>query len=252
MPELSISLWMAVAAIAVLAGFVKGTVGFALPMIMVSGLGSFLPPELAVAGLLLPTLATNVFQALRNGLAAALASVRRHWRFLGIVMVVIALSAQLVVALPADVLFLVIGVPVTLFAFIQLVGLRLSLSGGRRRVAEVGFALIAGFAGGLSGIWGPPTVLYLTALDTPKVEQMRVQGVVYGFGAVMLTLAHLNSGLLDARTAPFSALLLVPAMLGLALGVFVQDRLDQARFRRFTLVVLAVAGLNLVRRGAFG
>jgi hypothetical protein len=141
---------------------------------------------------------------------------------------------------------------VTLFAFIQLVGLRLSLSGGRRRVAEVGFALIAGFAGGLSGIWGPPTVLYLTALDTPKVEQMRVQGVVYGFGAVMLTLAHLNSGLLDARTAPFSALLLVPAMLGLALGVFVQDRLDQARFRRFTLVVLAVAGLNLVRRGAFG
>jgi hypothetical protein len=32
----------------------------------------------------------------------------------------------------------------------------------------------------------------------------------------------------------------------------VQDRLDQARFRRFTLVVLALAGLNLVRRGLLG
>jgi hypothetical protein len=42
--------------------------------------------------------------------------------------------------------------------------------------------LIAGALGGLTGTWGPPTVLYLIALETPKAKQLLVQGVVYGSG----------------------------------------------------------------------
>jgi hypothetical protein len=251
-PELSLPMWVAAIAIGMLAGFVKGAVGFAMPMIMISGLGSFLPAETAIAAFLLPTLLTNVFQAFRQGLAAALASALRHWRFAVTVMVGIAFSAQLVVLFPGDTLFLMIGIPVTLFALVQLAGLRLHIAERRRRVAEILFGGFAGAVGGLAGVWGPPTVLYLTALETPKVEQMRVQGVVYGTGAVVLTLAHVHSGVLNAETAPLSALLLAPALAGLWLGFLVQDRLDQARFRRFTLVVLALAGLNLVRRGLLG
>ena len=41
-------------------GFVKGVVGFGMPMIFISGLSSFLSPELALAGLILPTVASNV------------------------------------------------------------------------------------------------------------------------------------------------------------------------------------------------
>ena len=31
------------------AGFVKGAVGFAMPMILISGIGSFMPAEIAIA-----------------------------------------------------------------------------------------------------------------------------------------------------------------------------------------------------------
>jgi uncharacterized membrane protein YfcA len=251
-PDLSIPLWILVMASGLAGGFVKGAVGFALPMIMISALGSILTAEQALAGLILPTLAANGFQALRNGLGAAALSVRRHWRFVVIVMAVIGLSAQLVPVLPGRVLFLMLGLPVTLFALLQLAGLRLRVTQRSRPVAEVAMALAAGFIGGLSGVWGPPTVIYLTALDTPKVEQIRVQGIVFGFGAIVLTLAHMRSGVLTADTAPLSALLLVPVLAGLVLGVRMQDRLDQVRFRRLTLVVLALAGLNLVRRGLTG
>ena len=48
------------------AGVVKGMVGFAMPMIMISGMGSFVSPELALAGLILPTLVTNGWQAMRQ------------------------------------------------------------------------------------------------------------------------------------------------------------------------------------------
>ncbi len=81
---------------------------------------------------------------------------------------------------------------------------------------------------------------------------MRVQGVVYGAGAVMLTLAHLRSGVLNIESAKLSAMLVVPALLGIALGFAVQDRLSQDRFRRVTLIVLVLGGLNLIRRGLMG
>ena len=37
-------------AVALGAGFVKGAIGFAMPLIMMSAFGSFMPPELALAG----------------------------------------------------------------------------------------------------------------------------------------------------------------------------------------------------------
>lgn len=245
-------LWAVAAAIAALAGFVKGAVGFAMPMIMISGMSTFLAPELALALLILPTLTSNAWQALRGGLAAAAASAKLHWRYIAIVMVFILLSGQLVAVLPASVLFLVLGVPIVLFALAQLSGWRLSIQPRRRRGAELGIGAFAGFVGGMSGVWGPPTVMYLTALDTAKADQMRVQGVVYGLGAVMLTLAHLRSGVLNWDTAPASAAMIVPALAGMAAGFAIHDRVDQARFRRLTLVVLIVAGANLIRRGLMG
>jgi len=54
------------------------------------------------------------------------------------------------------------------------------------------------------------------------------------------------------ETLPFSLALSVPALLGMALGFAVQDRIDQALFRRATLIVLLLAGLNLLRRALMG
>ena len=102
--------------------------------------------------------------------------------------------------------------------------------------------------GGLSGIWGPPTVLYLTAIATEKSEQIRVQGVVYGLGAVALIVAHVGSGVLYAQSFVLSLVLVIPAVFGLWLGSRLQDLINQRGFRRLTLLILMVAGLNLLRR----
>ncbi|MEL6377452.1 MAG: sulfite exporter TauE/SafE family protein, partial [Pseudomonadota bacterium] len=114
---------------------------------------------------------------------------------------------------------------------------------------EIGIGSVAGFFGGISGVWGPPTVAYLLALGTEKKEQMRTQGVIYGTGAIVLTASHLSSGVLNAATIPFSAALILPGVLGMWFGLRIQDRIDQAMFRRLTLIVLVIMGLNLVRRG---
>lgn len=250
--DLPYHIFAAAMVLACFAGLVKGVTGFAMPMILISGLGSFLPPETALAALILPTLVTNVWQAVRQGFHAAAASARTHWRYLAMVLICLVISAQFVTRLPASALFLILGVPVVAFAVLQLIGWRPKIDPDRRRAAELGIGAFAGGIGGLSGVWGPPTVLYLTALNIPKVEHVRVQGVVYSSGAIMLALAHMKSGVLDSAGFVFSAILVVPAVLGMMFGFAIQDRLDQERFRWAILIVLTIAGLNLVRRGIAG
>lgn len=237
------------ATITVAAGFVKGAVGFAMPLIMISGLGSFLAVELALAMLIIPTVITNGIQAFRDGLRAVLHVIRKQARYLAILFLGIVASAQLVVVLPQWALFFALGIPITTFAALQLSGWRLVLTERTKARTEVMVATVAGLLGGVSGTWGPPTVAYLTAINTPKAEAVRTQGVIYGTGAVVLLVAHLRSGVLNAETAPLSWLMVPPALLGLGLGMWVQSRLNQEAFRRVTLIVLVVAGLNLIRRG---
>lgn len=241
--------WLFVCLVAIGAGFIKGNVGFGMPMILVSGLGSVFQPELALAAMILPTLATNLWQSLRQGVAPAIAAMRTHWLYLAVILVVIALAAQTVTWFTDRQLYLILGIPVVCFAAVQLAGWRPQVTPANRRKVEIGTASVAGITGGLSGIWGPPTVLYLVALQTPKAESMRLQGIVYGAGAVVLCLAHLRSGILDGETLPVSAAVILPAILGMYLGFRAGDRLDQRLFTRLTLIVLILAGLNLVRRG---
>jgi uncharacterized membrane protein YfcA len=250
--DLSVVAWGACLGVAVGAGFVKGLVGFAMPMVMISGLSSVVAPELALAGLILPTVVTNLWQALRQGPRAAIYSISKFKTFLGVGLIFLLASAQLVRFIDGAALLLLIGVPISLYAVLTLAGLTLRLPKGAGPKAEAAIGAVAGFFGGISGVWGPPTVAMLMARETEKGEQMRVQGVIYGLGALALTAAHLGSGLLNAATAPFSLALVVPAILGLWLGFRLHDRIDQPAFRKATLAVLLLAGLNLVRRGLMG
>jgi uncharacterized protein len=234
-----------------LAGFVKGAVGFALPLIIISGLGAIMPPEIALAGLILPAVVTNIWQAFRQGIRGALSSILGHWPFITIGLGVMVVSAQLVLALPQWLFFAAIGVPITLFSATQLIGWQLRVAPHRRALATVLFGAIGGVLGGFAAIWGPPTVAYLTSLDVEKREHVRVQGMVYFLGGIGLFASHLRSGVLNADTVPFSALLVVPALAGMWAGQRMQDRMDRTQFLRATLLVLLVAGLNLVRRAFF-
>jgi len=233
---------------AFLAGVIKGMVGFAMPMVMISLLGSFLSPELALAGLIMPTLATNGVQALREGPSAAGRAMRDFRVFLIVGALALVVGAQMVTLLPAKILLMMIGGPILFFAVLQLTGWQPRPSERHPNATQAGVGAVAGFIGGMSGIWGPPTVMLLTALNTPKTAQMRIQGVIYGLGAVALAAAHIGSGVLTLRTGLFSALLVPAALLGMRVGMRFSDRFDQATFRRATLAVLVIAALNLLRR----
>lgn len=239
------------AAVALFAGLVKGAVGFGMPMIMISSLTLVFAPDLALALLIVPTLISNGVQSFRQGTDAAIASIKRFGPFLLIGGVCLVATAQLVAVWDAQTLFLVIGSSVTVFAVFQLSGWRPQLS-GEPKIIQMIVGTLAGSVGGLSGVWGPPTVAYLTAINTPKEEQLRIQGVIYGLGSVALLFAHINSGVVTMANFALSAGLAVPAMIGVTIGYGFQARIEQEAFRKITLIVLVFGGLNLMRRALFG
>ncbi len=247
-----IEVWQVALAFAVTgaAGFVKGAVGFAKPMIMMSAFGSFLTGEQALALLILPTVVTNVAQALRWGAAEAWGSVRKYRLHIAMLVIFIPVSAHFVRAIPQGFMYGLLGLPIFAFALAQLTGRNLAIRIEHRRRAEAGLGIIGGLYGGISGIWGPPLLVLLLSTGAGKSETVRVQGVVFLIGAVILLGAHLTSGVLNAQTLPLSALMVVPAAFGMWLGLRLHDRLDPLRFRRWTLILLALTGLNLIRRAS--
>lgn len=253
MPQIFLDIPPLLLAAACLIGFaggvVKGAVGFAMPLIIVATVSLFIDPKIVVAGLILPILASNISQMLRLGPRAAWRAVKEFRLFIAAMMVCIFASAQVMRGIPAETILLFLGVAVTALSAIQLSGWYPRIPAQWRAGAALLMGGISGVMGGFAGTWGPPTVLYLLALDTPKAKQVMVQGVLFAIGGLMLLFGHLKSGVLSSYSLPFSLLLLGPVLLGMAAGYRLQDRIPQATFRKATLIVLLLAGANLIRRG---
>ena len=115
-----------------------------------------------------------------------------------------------------------------------------------RLAAPVG--LVAGIMGGITNAPGTPIALYLVALGMEKKEFIRSISftflVVKGFQLVTLVWY----GLLGWQLALASLGLAAVALGGFAVGVKLQDRLDQRSFNRAVLVFLAVLGAWLVAK----
>ena len=231
-----------------LGGFVKGAVGFALPLIAVAVGASVLPAKTAVGLVILPVLVTNVSQALGQGLPALAGSWGRFKWLIIVTCGIMITSAQLLPGMNERTFFVVIGALTCFASLVQLLGWRPRIPPHRETVASVGVGLVSGFFGGLAGIWGPPTILFFTALRLTKEEQVRAAGLVFMIGGVFLAPTHILTGILDYRTGMMSLAMVAPALIGQWAGRRAQKRMDVDLFRKVTLSVLLLVSLNLLRR----
>jgi uncharacterized membrane protein YfcA len=241
----------AVVGVMFVAGLVKGAIGFALPLISVGLMGSFLPAHTAVALTIGPMIASNLLQSVREGPAEAWRTMVRFRVLLAVLFPTIVLCSQLLASMDDRTFFLLLGGGVSLFALSQLRGWRPTFARRRPVQAEIAAGLVGGFFGGVAGIWGPPVTLYLLAVDLPKVEMIRALGVIFLLGAVALTGGQIVSGVLNPETGPLTVMAILPVVAGMAVGFAIQKRIDQDTFRKATLLALALTGLNLLRRGLF-
>ncbi len=231
------------------AGSVKGMVGIGLPMTAIGIMSQFADPRLSVTLAIFPIFASNIYQSWRAG--HAFGALKRYWAFAATLALVLLATTYFVPELPTGVLVTALGAAIVLFAVVNLATRPPYLPEKYDKAGQAVAGVASGISGGLTAIWAPPMIIYFLARRIDKDEFVRASGILLLFGSVPLLIGYVYNGLIDAQIAKFSGILIVPTLIGFAVGEAVRRRLGSDRFRTAVLVVFLIMGLNLLRRGLF-
>lgn len=232
------------------AGVVKGFFGIGTPPILLGTLTFLYEPRYVLALIMIPIVASNARQAFRGGNPAII--LRKHIWFLPVGALSIFGSSFLSGGFPESVLLIITGAAMVLFAITALSNRVPLLSQRWASHAQVAAGAASGLLGGLSGIWGPPMLVYLYAQRLPKAELIQTIGVFFLILSSAMTIGIAAAGDLSPLRAMISVALIVPLFIGMPIGETLRHRLDDTRFLRLFLILFLVLGANLIRRGAFG
>jgi len=241
---LSPTLWVLIAAVFVLGGFVKGVVGLGLPTITMGLLSLAMLPAQAAALLVVPSLVTNLWQIGGPGFVALL---KRLATLLAGVCAGVALGSGWLSGGGAA--SLALGLALVVYAALGLLHWRLHV----RPAHEAWLAPLVGVATGLvtaaTGVFVIPAVPYLQALGLDKDELVRALGLSFLVSTVALAASLGMDGALQGPALLGSALAVAPALLGMGAGQWLRSRVKAETFKTMFFVGLLLLGLYLALRG---
>jgi hypothetical protein len=139
------------------------------------------------------------------------------------------------------VLEVAIGVLVALSALLYLAGFRVRLR--RERLAMVPVGILSGVLNGMTTFSGPPVILFLANQGTGK-DAFRASLALYFLILNLVAVpVYAGGGFLTGDTLR-TILVRFPAVaVGALAGIHLAGRVDETRFRRMSLLVLAVLGV---------
>lgn len=246
MPDPSPALFLAIGATFFVAGLVKGVTGMGLPTVAMALLGALISP-LAAAGLLLvPSAVTNVWQALSG--PGLLPLLRRLWPMLLAILAGTILGAGGLASGEAWVTTL-LGLALILYAGYTLVARQWRVPPRLEPVLGPLAGAVTGVIAGATGVFVIPAVPYLQALGLSKEGLVQALGLSFTLSTLALALGLGTQGALATDQLGFSALAVLPALLGMEAGRRMRDRISPAVFRRGFLISLLLLGAEMASRG---
>ena len=223
-----------------LAGFVKGMVGLGLPTVSLGLLSIIVDLPTAMALLVMPSLATNVWQALAGGQIGALW--RRLWRFLLMAVVMVHLGAQLSTFVETQFLHRCLGTLLLFYAISGLMTKPPQLSPRLEMTLGPICGAINGLLTGLTGTLFVPGVMFLQSIGLPRDALVQAMGMLFAASTASLGLALYRHDLMPLSLGILSAAALLPALIGMQIGLGLRQRLSQDLFRQLFLIALGGLG----------
>ncbi len=234
------------AAVVLGAAFVKGAIGFGFPALGTPLLSLVVDVKTAVVVLILPNIVMDGIQFVRRG--TPLATVRRFWVLLAAGVIGTVLGTHALALLSARAATLVLSVFVLCYVALNATGLapRVPAHWERRLSAPAGF--LAGVLGGITNSPATPLVLYFQAIGLSKHDFVSSVAFTFCFYKLVQLGAVIWYGLLPWPLVGLSLALTAVGLAGFAVGLRVQDRLDQRGFNRAVLAFLGALGAWLLIR----
>jgi uncharacterized membrane protein YfcA len=228
------------------AGTVKGILGFGFPIIALVVLTLSVGLLDALALIVVPTLVTNVWQAVDGPHLGAVW--QRMWLYFVLSVAGIFFAARFLTVFDVEFLTALLGGVLFFFALTRLLNVHLSVP----RERETLFCLVLGPLNGLltgsTGTFMVPSVLYMQALGFPRDMLVQAMGIFFALSTLALTVSLGANGLISWDDGVASTLALLPSFAGIYVGRWTRKRIDEARFQRLFLYGLILLGSYLVWR----
>ncbi len=235
---------LAIAAVFLLAGIVKGAVGLGLPTVSMALLALIMAPVQAAALLIVPSLATNLWQT--RPWSTLLALLKRLGgmqvgAFLG------TLAGAWFLGAPAGAWAMVsLGLALLTYAAWGLFGSLPTI--GPRTQTWLGpvVGAITGIITAATGVFVVPAVPYLQSLGLARDDLVQAMGISFSVSTVSLALGLWLNGEYSVAAAGGSLAMLVPAIAGMYLGQLLRKALSPQAFRKCFLGSLLLLGIHLI------
>jgi uncharacterized membrane protein YfcA len=241
MPEVAT---LIVAATFLLAGTIKGVIGLGLPTVSLAILTVVLDLPTAMALLLVPSFATNLWQASIGGNARLL--ILRLWPFLLSASLTVWIGAMALIRVDLTLLSALLGALLVVYAAVSLAGIK-PVFAARQEVWSGPLAgTINGLFTGMTGSFVVPGVMYLNALGFTRGQLMQAMGMLFTLSTLALALALGNYGLIDEGQILESSIALLPAVIGMLIGQAIRGAISESAFRRVFFLSLLTLGAYIV------
>jgi uncharacterized membrane protein YfcA len=232
-----------------IAGFVKGVIGLGLPTVAIGLLGLVMTPVQAASLLVVPSLATNLWQlAAGPGIRPLL---RRFWPLLAGICLGTWSGGALFVGTDRARAGMLLGFALIAYALIGLGAKQFSLSSRAERWLSPLIGAMTGVVAAATGVFVVPAVPYLQALGLAREELVRTLGLSFTVSTVALAMLLMHDGSFQLSVAGTSLMALLPASAGMFVGQWVRGRVRAATFRLCFFIGLLVLGAHLATRPFF-
>ena len=231
--------------VVLIAGIVRGFAGFGFSALTVAGMSLFFSPAQVVP-------AVFVLEVLASLTLLRSVWTEIHWGWLRPLLIgnalAIPLGVWMLAVVPEGPLRAIVSIVILIAAVLLLSGFKAPWSD--TPALRLGTGFVSGIFNGLAAIGGMEVAVMLFTA-TISGAAARATLIALFFATDLYSLAWAGGyGLLDGNLLRWVGWLLVPMLIGIAIGRQHFLRVDEAGFRRGVLRVLAVmAGLGLVRAG---
>jgi uncharacterized membrane protein YfcA len=227
------------------AGFIKGAIGIGLPTVVMGLLSIVMPPAQAAMLMVLPALATNIWQMAAG---PSLAALLRRYAWLIVAVFVGTFTTIGLMTKTGAFAQGALGAVLAAYGAYGLLARRFEVHPRAERWLSPAVGLVTGSLSGATGVFVIPTVPYLTSLRMNSEELVQSIGILAFVCPLAIGLALAVHGQYRADAAGTSFLALFPALAGMYIGMRLRRRLAAAVFMRwFFAGLIALGGYMFLR-----
>lgn len=226
-------------------GFVNGLAGFGTALFALAFWLNILPPQQAVAIILIMSTLGSVqgVYFIRSTIAA---NSGRLLQFLLPALAGVPLGLMMLEYIEADTLKLVIGFFMLFYGGFFILRRSLPLLVGDRGYTQAVIGFVSGILGGAASLSGALPTMWCALRPWPKAEQ---RAVLQPFSVVVLAVSAMilfAKGIYDSQTLILIAITLPITLLTAHWGLAVYHRLQDTQFKRLLIILMFVSGFAIL------